>query len=69
MLNLHYDFNEALSNATRETIKSVLKQKSSYKSETRKKKILICLIESDDLSEAEDDGIEDAIIDADEMEL
>ncbi|PKC62260.1 hypothetical protein RhiirA1_522393 [Rhizophagus irregularis] len=43
----------------------VLKQKSSYKSETRKKKILICLIESDDLSEAEDDGIEDAIIDAD----
>ncbi|CAB4427509.1 unnamed protein product [Rhizophagus irregularis] len=25
--------------------------------------------ESDDLSEAEDDGIEDAIIDADEMEL
>uniref|UniRef100_U9TFF3 Uncharacterized protein n=1 Tax=Rhizophagus irregularis (strain DAOM 181602 / DAOM 197198 / MUCL 43194) TaxID=747089 RepID=U9TFF3_RHIID len=42
MLYLHYDFNEALSNTTRETIKS----------------------ESDDLSEAEDDGIEDAIIDA-----
>ncbi|GET66382.1 hypothetical protein RIR_jg38056.t4 [Rhizophagus irregularis DAOM 181602=DAOM 197198] len=39
MLYLHYDFNEALSNTTRETIKSVLKQKSAYKSENRKKKI------------------------------
>ena len=32
-------------------------------SEDRKKKISICPTESDDMSEADDDGMEDAIID------
>ena len=31
--------------------------------EDRKKKISICPTESDDMSEADDDGMEDAIID------
>ncbi|GET03382.1 C2H2-type zinc finger transcription factor [Rhizophagus clarus] len=59
MLNLHYDFNEALSNTTRDTIKPVLKRKSTYKSENKKKKIPIDPTESDDMSE---DGMEDSII-------
>ncbi|CAG8683240.1 5240_t:CDS:10, partial [Funneliformis mosseae] len=63
MLDIHYDFSEALSNTTRETIKSALKRKSdSYPSESRKKKDTINIKDPESLNDANITNLEEVII-------
>ncbi|CAG8623940.1 11862_t:CDS:10 [Funneliformis caledonium] len=63
MLDIHNDFSEALSNTTRETIKSALKRKSdSYPSESRKKKDTINIKDPESLNDANKTNLEEVII-------